>query len=226
MGSVKRTYQSPLRQETARATRTRIRTAAAELFITHGYTATTMRQIAKAAGVAERTVYATFASKAELFGEVVGVTLVGDDLPVAVADRPQFREAIEAQDPRRALTLLVDYATTLLERAGPLIMAAVHSSGADADMRRFDAEGAKATAANAHTMAQALTRLDALRAGVDVQRTADVLFTLSSPHVHHLLRQSCGWTVQQYRDWLLDTLARTLLDDRHTRPHAASAEAD
>lgn len=213
MGSVKRTYQSPLRQEAARATRARIRTAAAELFVSQGYAATTMRQVAAAAGVAERTVYAAFASKSELFGEVVGVTLTGDELPIAVADRPEFRQALTEQDPHRALELMVDYGTALLERAGPLIMAGVRSSGADADMRRFDADGAQATAANARSIAQALAGLDALRTGTNVRQAADVLFVLGSPHVHHLLRQYCGWSAEQYRDWLLDTLTRTLLTD-------------
>jgi AcrR family transcriptional regulator len=211
MGSVKRTYQSPLRQETARHTRARIRDAAAALFVTQGYAATTMRQVANAAGVAERTVYAAFASKADLFGEVVGVTLTGDELPIAVADRPEFRQALTERDPRRALELLVDYGTALLERAGPLIMAGVRSSGADADMRRFDAEGAQASAANARTMAEALAGLGALRSGLEAQQAADMLFALGSPHVHHLLRQFCGWSAEQYRDWLLDTLTRTLL---------------
>lgn len=213
MGSVKRTYQSPLRQEAARATRARVRTAAAELFVSQGYAATTMRQVAAAAGVAERTVYAAFASKAELFGEVVGVTLTGDELPIAVADRPEFRQALTEQDPHRALELMVDYGTALLERAGPLIMAGIRSSGADADMRRFDADGAQATAANARSIAQALAGLDALRPGTNVRQAADVLFVLGSPHVHHLLRQYCGWSAEQYRDWLLDTLTRTLLTD-------------
>ena len=211
MESVKRTYQSPLRQQAARHTRARIRDAAAALFVTQGYAATTMRQVANAAGVAERTVYAAFASKADLFGEVVGVTLTGDELPIAVADRPEFRQALTQRDPRRALELLVDYSTTLLERAGPLIMAGVRSSGADADMRRFDAEGAQATAANARTMAEALVGLGALRSDLEVQQAADVLFALGSPHVHHLLRQLCGWSAEQYRDWLLDILTRTLL---------------
>lgn len=213
MGSVKRTYQSPLRQETARNTRARIRDAAAALFVTQGYAATTMRQVAGAAGVAERTVYAAFASKADLFGEVVGVTLAGDDLPVPIAERPEFREALAERDPRRALALLVDYATALLERAGPLIMVGVRSSGADPDMRRFDEQGAQATAANAAAMAQALAGHHALRSDLDVQHAADVLFVLGSPHVHQLLRHTRGWTVEQYRQWLLDTLTRTLLRD-------------
>jgi AcrR family transcriptional regulator len=213
MGSVKRTYQSPLRQETARHTRARIRDAAAALFVTQGYAATTIRQVAGAAGVAERTVYAAFASKADLFGEVVGVTLAGDDLPVPIAERPEFRQALAERDPRRSLELLVDYTTALLERAGPLIMVGVRSSGADADMRRFDEQGAQATAANAAAMVQVLSGNHALRLDLDPKQAADVLFVLGSPHVHHLLRQFCGWSAQQYRDWLLDTLTHALLAD-------------
>ena len=46
---------------------------------------------------------------------------------------------------------------------------------------------------------------------MSVEHAADVLFTLSSPQVHALLRRDCGWDVGQYRSWLTDTLRATLL---------------
>lgn len=208
---VKRPYRSPLRDETAKHTRARIREAAARLFVAQGFVATTMRQVASAAGVAERTVYAAFPSKAELFGEVLGVAIVGDDLPVPAADRPAFRAALAERDGRRALTLAVDYSTALFERAGPLIMITVEAAGADPTMRQIADDGAHATAANFATLASALADHGALRPGLDPEQAADVLFTLMSPHVHHLLRHERGWTAARYRNWLLHILTWELL---------------
>jgi AcrR family transcriptional regulator len=210
---VKRPYRSSLREEAARHTRVRIRESAARLFVEQGFVATTMKQVAAAAGVAERTVYAAFPSKADLFNEVLGVATVGDDLPVPVADRPEFRAALAERDGYRALALVVDYGTALLERAGPLIMTTIGSAGADPDMRRIADEGVAATAANLGAFARALADRSSLRPGLDVRQATDVLLALSSPHVHQLLRHDRGWTVELYRDWLLDTLARTLLPD-------------
>src|SRR6266511_4013718 len=114
---------------------------------------------------------------------------------------------------RRALTLVVDYGTALLERAGPLIITSIESAGADPDMRRIADQGAHATAVNLGAFARALADHGALRPGLDAQQAADVLLVLSSPHVHHLLRRDRGWSVERYRDWLLDTLTSTLLPD-------------
>src|SRR6266496_4430979 len=210
---VKRPYRSSLREETAELTRARIRESAARLFVEQGFVATTVKQVAAAAGVAERTVYAAFPSKADLFNEVLGVATVGDDRPVPVAERAEFRAAFGERDGHRALQLIVDYGTALLDRAGPLIITSIESAGADPDMRRIADQGAHATAVNLGAFARALTDHGALRPGLDAQQAADVLLVLSSPHVHHLLRRDRGWSVERYRDWLLDTLTSTLLPD-------------
>ena len=49
-----------------------------------------MREVAAAAGVATETLYAYFSSKRGLFQAVVDTAVVGDDRPVAVAERPEF----------------------------------------------------------------------------------------------------------------------------------------
>ncbi len=115
---VKRPYRSSVREKSARQTRAHIRDAATRLFIDQGYAITTMRQVAAEADVSERTVYAVFPTKLDLFAEAIGVAMAGDDRPVPIAERPEFRAALEEQDGERALELVVG-ATALLERAGP-----------------------------------------------------------------------------------------------------------
>ena len=53
------------------ATRQRVLEAARELFDTHGYEGTTIREIARRAGVAVGSVFTTFASKGEILSEVM-----------------------------------------------------------------------------------------------------------------------------------------------------------
>jgi AcrR family transcriptional regulator len=212
-GDVKRPYHSPLRRDAARRTRVQIRRAAADLFVAQGYVATTTKQIAAAAGVSPRTVFAAFpGGKAELFHEALNVAVAGDEQPVAVADRPEFRGSLSHAD--TALAPVVEEGTRVLERAGRLIMATVESAGADPDMRRLAEEGARAMAANMRTVAQALHEHGLLRDGITVEQAADILFTLASPHVHALLRRERGWSAAAYREWLAQTLTRTLLRER------------
>ena len=78
-------------------------------------------------------------------------------------------------------------------------------------VRRFAADDARATAENARTLAEGLEHAGWLREDVTVEHAADVLFTLSSPQVHALLRRDCGWDVERYRQWLSGTLRATLL---------------
>jgi AcrR family transcriptional regulator len=63
------------RQSQKEATRQRVIAAARELFDTHGYQGTTIREIARHAGVAVGSVFTTFASKGEILSEVMQARL-------------------------------------------------------------------------------------------------------------------------------------------------------
>ncbi len=83
----------PTRRE---RTRQRLYDAAVELIAEHGYTATTVDQIADRAGVAKGTVYYNFASKAALFSELLvhGIDRLAETLRASAADR----EPLDALD--------------------------------------------------------------------------------------------------------------------------------
>lgn len=66
---------SPTRQSQKEATRQRVLAAARDLFDTHGYQGTTIREIARHAGVAVGSVFTTFASKGEILSEVMQARL-------------------------------------------------------------------------------------------------------------------------------------------------------
>jgi AcrR family transcriptional regulator len=61
----------PLRQAQVAHTEQRILAAATELFLAHGYLATTLESVARRAQVGARTVYVRFGTKAALFKRVI-----------------------------------------------------------------------------------------------------------------------------------------------------------
>src|SRR5690242_8489793 len=103
--SEKRAYRSTVREESARRTRRQIVSAAAELFVERGYAGTTVEAVAERAGVSRRTVFSSVGSKVELLKTAWDWAVVGDDEPVAVADRPEIARMRAETDPRALVEL-------------------------------------------------------------------------------------------------------------------------
>lgn len=211
-GPVKRRYRSPLREQQRRETRRRIRDAAAALFLERGYPATTMEAVAAAAGVAADTVYAVFSSKRALLKEVMDVTIAGDDRALAIAEREEALAAQREPDHRRQLAIFAAGFTDRMERARPLDDVMRGAAAVDAEVAALREDMQQRQRRQGMRMFIAtLTASGPLREGLTEDDATTLLWTLASPEVHRLLRVDSGWTRERYRDWLQDTLVRTLL---------------
>jgi AcrR family transcriptional regulator len=84
---------SGLRERKKQRTREAIARAAHQLFVERGFQATTLPDIAEAADVSTRTIFAYFPSKEDiLFSELDEMK---DALARAVAERPEGQDALE-----------------------------------------------------------------------------------------------------------------------------------
>src|SRR5580704_9753174 len=92
----------------ALATRRRIRLAAERLFLRDGYLPTTMTTIAAEAGVAEKTVYLAFPTKADLLNEIIRIGVRGDEGSTPVSQREEWREMRAS----RSVDLLLHHAAS------------------------------------------------------------------------------------------------------------------
>src|SRR3954469_4352156 len=92
----KRRYDSSRRREMADVNRRAILDAARELFLSHGYAATTIAEIASAAGVSVETVYKAFRNKPGVAKAVFDVGVVGEDEPVPMFERPEIKAVAAA----------------------------------------------------------------------------------------------------------------------------------
>src|SRR4051794_8311269 len=117
-----------------RATRRRIVDAGADLFVTAGYGATTLEQIAQRAGVAVQTVYFHFGNKRTVLKEAVDVAAVGDDEQVALLQRPWLEEVRAEPDPRRVVALCASHGRQIYERIGPIMRVVRDAAVTDPDM--------------------------------------------------------------------------------------------
>jgi AcrR family transcriptional regulator len=206
-----RRYHSPRRRRQAAATRAEILAAALRLFEQRGYTATSMAAIAAEAGVALKTVYLAFQTKRGLLLALWHLLLRGDEEPVPVAERPWFREVMDEPDPERLLRLNARNSRLVKERAGTLLEILRGAAPADAELdalwTRIQAEFYD----NQLSIVERLQKNHALRAGLDVDRGADILWTLNHPDLYRLLVGDRHWTPELYEEWLGEAFCSQLL---------------
>lgn len=82
----KRRYVSPLREQAAARTRALILGQATELFAEHGYGRVTVADIASAAGVASKTVFASVGSKSDILNRIVDQGVIASGYEQAMED--------------------------------------------------------------------------------------------------------------------------------------------
>ena|SRR5947209_5672374 len=199
----RRGYSSPTRSARAAATRRRILESATRRFVENGYRATTMDMIAADADVTVKTVYHLFSSKAGLLKEVMDVAFVGDDEPLPILERAGPQQVKAELDQRRQIELAARGTADLLERIRHIDDVLTDAAAVDPDAAalRGDIELRQRREAM-RVLAGWLAETGPLRAGLTVDRAADILWVLTSPEVHRLYRKYCGWTAEEFGDWL------------------------
>ena len=210
---VKRTrrYESPRRRAQAEATRAQILESAGKLFEQQGYAATTMAAVAADAGVALKTVYVAFETKSGLLRALWHLRLRGDQEELAVQDRDWHREVLDEPDAVRKLRHAARTSRVVKERVGALFDVIRGAATTDDDVAalwsRIEAEfhGVQ------RTIVESIAARRALRPGLDVDRAADVLWTLNHPDVWRLLVRERGWTPEEWEAWFGDTAIAQLL---------------
>lgn len=207
----RRRYDSPRRRAQAEATRRDILAAAQRRFDAQGYPATTMQAIATEAGVALKTVYVTFESKSGLLRQLWNARLRGDGEALPVARQPWYLEVMAEPDPARQLRLAARNSRVVKERVGTVFDTISTAAPGDADIAALWARIQSEFHANQQTIVASIADKGALRAGLDVARGADILWTVNHPNVWQLLVTQRGWTPEQYEQWCGDLACAQLL---------------
>jgi AcrR family transcriptional regulator len=205
----RRKYNSPLREDQARQTRSRILDASYRLFADRGYAGTTIAAVAEAAKVSPETVYVAFGSKRGLLEGVIEASIAPEEDPAAQEDA-LWSDLAELPTARERLAAMVDYSCGILART-----AAVHAviRGA-ADKESF------AVALRRRLMRDRLAnqteRLrryvgENLRKGLSVAEAGERYCALTSPDIYYLLTVELGWTADRHRRWLSELIVAELL---------------
>lgn len=198
-----RSYDSTRRREAAAVTRTDVVAAAGRLFAERGWAGTSMRDIARVAGVSVETVYATAGSKAEVLKVALDVGVVGDDDPVPLGERPQFH-ALAVGPPRERVAAAADLLTAVQPRTAGLWRALEQGAQTDAGL----AEVRAAFVAGQRVSIRAA--ITAIAQRPPTRREVDGIWAVIGPAVYLRLVEQAGWTDEDYREWTAEVLARLL----------------
>jgi AcrR family transcriptional regulator len=198
--------------EKSRETRRRIVTAAGELFVEHGYGATTLQGVAERAGVSVQTIYFVFGNKPSLLKELVDVTIAGDDEPVPTMERAWFVDAMAAPTADEHLRAHVHGTAEVLGRVAS-IMEVVRAAAAQEPRlaELWPQEGDPRLEVQA-TAARSLIAKPGARPGVPAEEATDVLFALLSPELYLVMVRDRGWAPDRWAEWAYRTLRTQLCE--------------
>ncbi|MFJ4467818.1 TetR/AcrR family transcriptional regulator [Streptomyces sp. NPDC089424] len=199
----KRAYVSPLREQAAVRTREVILRRATELFAERGYGRVTIADIAAAAGVSSKTVFAGVGSKGDILDRIVdeGVSASGYEQAMA--------HVLGLRTPEAVL-----HALARGTREGNESQFTVHEAIRKALPVHESADGlwARATATYREALNAAARHLHGLTPPPrsSPQQTADLLWLWFGPTGWRTLVAESGWTWEQAEKTLHDTAAAAL----------------
>jgi AcrR family transcriptional regulator len=209
-GSPRRPYRSPKREAAALKTRNAIRDAAETLFLRDGYARTSMKAIAAQAGVSEKTMYLTYATKANLLRHVIQVAVRGDEAPATLAERPEWR-AVMAGPADRVFSRFATLNAALMTRTAPIIAVAEAAAATDPELAAYRDRAQATSRADLHALAAELKQRGALAPHISEQHAADTMYALAADvSVYLRLTRDCGWTETGYADLIARTLNASL----------------
>lgn len=207
----RRRYASPVRDEAARLTRRRILEAARESFLTLGYGQTTISAIAAGAGVSAQTVYSRFGTKAAILKGVYDVALVGDDEPIPMADRPEFRQLGQTTDVSVLLDSYARLARVMAERMRPLLELVWGVRAVEPDLDELARTAAVERRIGSTMFAERLVDGGFARSGLDVESAVDLIWVLNAPEVYLLQVREGQLSDDAYERWLAGALRASLV---------------
>lgn len=213
MGSVNspppRRYDSTRRREQAQRNRDAVLAAARQRFLSQGYAATTIADIAGDAAVSVETVYKAFATKAGVLKALFDVSVAGDDEPIPMVQRDVIQRVADEADATRKLEMYAEHLAAMMPRSAPVQLLARDAAASSPDAGAVWKQTRQETLAGMTMFASSLARTGQLR--VSAKEARDVLWTYHAPELYELLVLERGWSAARYGKFLAHALVDALL---------------
>jgi len=194
-----------LRERRAQLTRDEILGAARRLFAERGYARTSVRDIAKAAGVSAQTVYDSVGSKQAL------VSSLNDLIDAEAGIAALARAAAESEDPGEVAATNARITRSILEHCGDIIHALVTGAAAEPELAAVLAEGQRRHLEGAGRVVALLPGLDDETGPIDPDAAAETLAAITDIRFALVLQEDYGWSLDRLESWMGDASRALLL---------------
>jgi AcrR family transcriptional regulator len=206
----RRAYDASRRRAAAEQTRAAVLRAARDLFTSPGYAGTSVTAIARTAGVSVDSLYATVGRKPHLLVAVLDMELAEGDVPLEADERDYVRRVRAAPTAVEKIEIYTSALARVLPRTVPLLESLREAGATDPECRDMHRSILERRARNMLRFAADLRSTGELRADLDDQGVADLVWSMNAPE-YYLLVRSRGRSDADYAALLRDVWMRTLL---------------
>lgn len=204
--SATRKYSSPAREQKAAATRNRIIDAAETLLLEKGFDGMTVAEVARLAGVSPQTVYAVFASKAGIIMAAIEDRVLRDD-----RNADAIKQTQESSDPVLMLRGVARIVRNIYEGNAPTFAAVYGAGMVSPQLAEVEKAISELRREKQAPLVDNLYGTGKLLPHLDKESVRDILWTLTSREMYHLLVIRRGWTPGQYEEQLATMLVTVLV---------------
>lgn len=205
-----------LRQDQVALTERRLLEAAIGLFTGRGYVNTSLTDVAQAAGVAPRTVYVRFGTKANLLEHCIRSSF-GEAFRIAALDLGGRQPELTAPTLGERIRAFAATAGQILERSSPLLAVAAEAAATEPQIAASEQAGHRAALRDFREFAAGLAAEEMLPNDLEADVLADLLWALAGPRALVSFARDREWTGKRFARWLEIVLTRLLA------PHHAAA---
>jgi hypothetical protein len=128
---------------------------------------------------------------------------------VPVAEQDWYRTVLEDPDPERQLRLNARNSTAGKQRIAGILQVIRGAANVDPDIAGLWERIQREYHANQRAIVESVAAKGAL--ALDVDRAADLLWTINHPDLWQLLVEERGWNPEDYERWCADTACAQLL---------------
>jgi AcrR family transcriptional regulator len=185
----------------AARTEARVIAAATALFPIRGYRGTALTDVAERAGVAPRTVYVRFGTKAELLKRVMDVAIAGDALPIDVAHRDWTVTALTAPTLAERLHAHAAGSRAIMERIAPLMAVVAEAVPLEPAIAAAAAAGREDTLRQLRRLWVTLHTDGLMHPDTDLDWVITTSGLLGTVDTYLVLTRTLGWDPDDYQTW-------------------------